>query len=73
MSFDNKNDWSIDLETLDNKYSSAILSIGAVQFDRESGELGCRFYQEINVDSAVKSGTVSGSTQPGYNGYQALW
>ena len=62
MSFDNKNDWSIDLETLDNKYSSAILSIGAVQFDRESGELGCRFYQEINIDSAVKSGTISGST-----------
>lgn len=55
-------DWSIDLETLDNKPTSAILSIGAVLFDRESGKIGCRHYQEIAVDSAIAHGTVSGST-----------
>lgn len=54
--------WSIDLETLDNKYSSAIVSIGAVQFDRDTGEIGIRHYAKIDLDSAMKSGTVSGST-----------
>ncbi len=53
---------SIDLETLDNKPTSAIISIGAVAFDPFTGSLGATFYQEIDIDSAIKSGSVSGST-----------
>lgn len=55
-------DWSIDLETLDNRPTSVILSIGAVLFDRDTGELGTRVYYEINLDDAMAAGTVSGST-----------
>lgn len=55
-------DWSIDLETLDNRYSSAILSIGMVQFNRDTGQIGVRHYAEISIDTAIKAGTVSGST-----------
>lgn len=55
-------DWSIDLETLDNRYSSAIVSIGAVQFNRDTGQIGVRHYAEISIDTAIKAGTVSGST-----------
>lgn len=54
--------FSIDLETLDNKFSSAIISIGVQQFDPDTGKLGGTFYKEIDIDSAIKSGTVSGST-----------
>lgn len=56
------NDWSIDLETLDNKPTSAILSIGMVQFDRDTGQLGAKHYVEIDLDSAIAHGTVSAST-----------
>lgn len=55
-------DWSIDLETLDTKPTSAILSIGAVQFDRDSGKIGIRYYASINPDEAIAAGTVSGGT-----------
>ncbi|MCV5360349.1 3'-5' exoribonuclease, partial [Escherichia coli] len=34
----------IDLETMDNKPTSAIASIGAVFFDPETGEMGEQFY-----------------------------
>ncbi len=53
--------YSIDLETLDNKPTSAILSIGVQQFDPDTGKLGGNFYKEIDIDSAIRSGTVSGS------------
>lgn len=53
--------FSIDLETLDNRYSSAVLSIGVQQFDPNTGKLGATFYREIDIDSAIKAGTVSGS------------
>jgi len=55
-------DVSIDIETLDNKFSSAILSIGAVAFDRRTGKLGKTYYREIDIDSAIKSGTVGADT-----------
>lgn len=54
-------DVSLDIETLDNKFSSAILSIGAVAFDRRTGKLGKTYYREIDIDSAIKYGTVSAS------------
>lgn len=54
--------FSIDLETLDNRYSSAIISIGVQQFDPSTGKLGATFYREIDFDSAIKAGSVSGST-----------
>ncbi|MCB1865189.1 MAG: 3'-5' exoribonuclease [Chromatiales bacterium] len=55
-------DWSIDIETMDTKFSAAVLSIGAVQFNRDTGQLGIEFYKEVTIDSAVRAGTVSGST-----------
>lgn len=54
--------FSIDIETLDNKFSSAVISIGVQQFDPDTGKLGGTFYREVEIDSAIKSGTVSGST-----------
>jgi hypothetical protein len=54
--------YSIDLETLNNRFDSAILSIGVVQFDPSTGKLGAEWYKEIDIDSAIKSGTVSGDT-----------
>lgn len=55
-------DVSIDLETLGNRYNAPILSIGAVAFNRDNGKTGPTFYQEIDIDSAIKVGTVTGST-----------
>lgn len=56
------NDISIDLETLSTRQDAAILSIGAVEFDRNTGAIGRAFYAEINIDSAIENGHVSGST-----------
>lgn len=58
----NMRDVSFDLETLDTRFSAAILSIGMVLFDRETGEIGRKEYVEISFDSAIKCGSVSGST-----------
>lgn len=55
-------DISIDIETLGNSYDAPIISIGAVCFDRDTGKLGPTFYQEVELDSAIKAGRVSGST-----------
>jgi hypothetical protein len=46
----------IDIETLGTAPGSVILSIGAVTFDAESGELGEEFYVAIDPESAVKGG-----------------
>ena len=54
--------FSIDLETLGTRYNAAILSIGVQQFDIDSGKLGETFYREIDIDSAIKAGKVTGST-----------
>lgn len=56
------NDISIDLETLSTRHDAAILSIGAVIFDRDTGEIGRRFYAEINISDAIKHGHVDAST-----------
>lgn len=55
-------DFSIDLETPGNRFNSGILSIGACQFDRNTGELGKTFYREIDIESALRYGTMSADT-----------
>ncbi|WP_252358712.1 3'-5' exonuclease [Escherichia coli] len=51
----------IDLETMDNKPTSAIASIGAVFFDPETGEMGEQFYQRVSLGSCVGHGLTMGS------------
>lgn len=55
-------DFSIDIETLSTRYDAAILSIGCVQFNRDTGEIGPRFYKEVCIDNSLKIGHVSAST-----------
>ena len=51
----------VDLETLGNGYSAAIISIGAVEFD-ETG-LGREFYMPVDAQSSVELGlTIDAST-----------
>jgi DNA polymerase III epsilon subunit-like protein len=51
-----KNHLMLDLETMGNKSNSAIVSIGAVQFDLETGELGKVFYSGVNLKSCLDIG-----------------
>ncbi len=46
-------DASIKIRTLGRKSGAAILSIGAVFFDRKTGKMGSEFYQEIGIKSAL--------------------
>jgi len=46
----------LDLETLGTKPGSVILSIGAVQFDLDTGKLGESFYQNIDIQSCLDAG-----------------
>lgn len=50
----------LDLETTDKIPGAAIMSIGAVEFDTETGELGREFYAEINLISCYAIGLHSG-------------
>lgn len=43
----------IDIETMGNQSYSAILSIGAVEFDIETGETGKTFHLRINMQSCI--------------------
>lgn len=53
----------IDLETLGHTTTSAILSIGAVEFDLNSGETGREFYQIVDLQSCLDLGlTINAST-----------
>ena len=52
----------IDIETLSTKPTSAIVAIGAVQFDRETGDFKKEFYELISLKSAIQYGQVDGST-----------
>ncbi|HEY3987179.1 3'-5' exonuclease [Cedecea sp.] len=53
----------IDLETMGNKPAAPIVSIGAVFFDPQSGELGAELYVPVNLDSAMAQGaTPDGDT-----------
>jgi hypothetical protein len=54
----------LDVETLDTRPSTVILSIGAVRFDIEKPDvIGDTFHVHIDIDSCLAAGrTVSGST-----------
>lgn len=53
----------LDLETMDNKPTAAIVAIGAVVFDLDSGTLGKRFYQRVRLkDSQKHGGTIGADT-----------
>lgn len=46
----------IDIETCGTKPGCAIMSIGAVQFDLASGEIGKKFYCNIDLEDCQKHG-----------------
>lgn len=46
----------LDLETMGNRSNSAIVSIGAVEFDINTGELGREFYRKIDLKSCLDKG-----------------
>lgn len=51
----------IDLETLDRQPTSVILSIGAVEFDLETGETGREFYKLIDLTDSLRRGFTVGA------------
>lgn len=53
----------LDLETMGTKSNSCIVSIGAVEFNIETGETGKEFYQVIDLQSSLNQGLeITGST-----------
>lgn len=53
----------IDIETLGSESNSAILSVGAVEFNILTGNTGKTFYQTISLDSCLKAGlTINANT-----------
>lgn len=48
----------LDLETMGNGPLAAIVAIGAVEFDPDGGVIGRKFYEVVNLESAVRSGGV---------------
>lgn len=53
----------LDLETMGNKSNSAIISIGAVEFNLETGEIGDTFYSRVDIQSCLDLGLIiNGST-----------
>jgi len=48
----------LDIETMGNQSYSSILSIGAVQFDLETGEIGKKFYTTVSLDSCLQTGLI---------------
>ena len=50
------NDLMIDLETLGTRPGSIVASIGAVEFDAETGMIGGLFSANIDLDSAERAG-----------------
>jgi hypothetical protein len=56
------NDISIDCETLSKYFDAPVIAIGARAFDRTTGKIGAKFYMEVELSSAIKSGRVDGST-----------
>lgn len=51
-------DVMLDLETMGNNSNSAIVSIGAVEFDARERVLGRHFYMVVDLASAVTAGGV---------------
>lgn len=52
------NNIMIDIETMGNQSYSSILSIGAVRFDIDSGEIGDKFYTTIDLKSCLNIGLI---------------
>ena len=55
-------DLMIDLETAGTAANAPVISIGAVYFDRATGELGDKFDGRIDVADALRYGKMSGDT-----------
>lgn len=56
-------DISIDIETLGTKPGSVVLSIGAVAFDRDTGDMGKEFYMPISLSDSMAAGlTIDAAT-----------
>lgn len=55
------NNLMLDLETMDNKPTAAITSIGAVFFNPETGEMGETFYRRVSLESSVAHGCSVGA------------
>lgn len=57
------NNLMIDLETMGKNKDAPIVSIGAVFFTPETGDIGQEFYAVVSLDSAMKQGaTPDGDT-----------
>ena len=57
------NEIMLDLETMGNRPDAAIIAIGAVELNRETGQLGREFYEVVDLASAMAAGgTVDAST-----------
>lgn len=52
------NNLMLDLETMSTKPDAPIVSIGAVFFDPQSGELGAEFYVPVSLSSAMEQGAI---------------
>lgn len=52
------NDIMLDLETMGTTSNAAIVAIGAVKFNPETGELGERFYTAVDLESSKLSGGI---------------
>ncbi|HFO0272694.1 TPA: 3'-5' exonuclease [Enterobacter asburiae] len=52
------NDLMIDLESMGKKPNAPIVSIGAVFFNPQTGELGQEFYTAVSLESAMDQGAV---------------
>ena len=48
----------LDLETMGNKSNAALISLGAVEFDINTGETGREFYNRIDLQSCLDRGLV---------------
>lgn len=48
----------LDLETLGNMSHSAIVSVGAVRFDLKTGEIGDKFYMNVDLQSCLDAGLI---------------
>lgn len=59
----NLNDLMVDIETLGTKSNSVILSMAAVNFSIDTGEVGATFYRTIDINSCLNLGLkVDGDT-----------
>jgi hypothetical protein len=53
----------VDIETMDNRSNAAIVSIGAIEFDLNTGQTGRSFYTNVDLQSCLDAGLrVKGST-----------